>query len=216
MKITTDSGTNVYLSAEQCRELGIEIVPLSVTLDGHTYREGLDVSSDDFYSMLDASENMPTTSQPSAGEFASLYREIAKTDPDILSIHMSSGLSGTLNSAIAGAAMVPEARVTIVDTKTLGAPAGWQVEAAAKAVKAGWPLQNVLAYLERIAAATDVVYTLKDLKYLIHGGRINHLKGLVASLLNIKPLIGVEKASGTYVQYGQARSFERAIESIGE
>ena len=63
MKITTDSGTNVYLSAEQCRELGIEIVPLSVTLDGHTYREGLDVSSDDFYSMLDASENMPTTSQ---------------------------------------------------------------------------------------------------------------------------------------------------------
>lgn len=216
MKITTDSGTNVYLSAEQCRELGIEIVPLSVTLDGHTYREGLDVSSDDFYSMLDASENMPTTSQPSAGEFASLYREIAKTDPDILSIHMSSGLSGTLNSAIAGAAMVPEARVTIVDTKTLGAPAGWQVEGAAKAVRAGWPLQNVLAYMERIAAATDVVYTLKDLKYLIHGGRINHLKGLVASLLNIKPLIGVEKAGGTYVQYGQARSFERAIESIGE
>ncbi len=215
MKIVTDSGTNVYLSEEQCRELGVKVVPLSVTLDGKTYREGLDVSSDEFYRMLEASGSLPTTSQPAAGEFAQLYREIAKTDPEILSIHMSSGLSGTLASAIAGAAMVPEAKITIIDTKTLGAPAGWQVEAAAKAIKAGWPLKRVIAYIEKIAAATDVVYTLKELKYLIHGGRISHIKGLVASLLNIKPLIGVEKAGGTYVQYGQAMSFERAIENIG-
>ncbi len=215
MKIVTDSGTNVYLTEEQRRELGIEIVPLSVMLNGKTYREGLDVANDEFYGLLDASESLPTTSQPPAGEFARLYREIAKTDKEILSIHMSSGLSGTLNAAKAGAAMVPEANITVIDTKTLGAPAGWQVEAAAKAVKAGWPLKKVLAYVERIAAETDVVYTLKELKYLIHGGRISHIKGLVASLLNIKPLIGVEKAGGTYVQYGQAMSFERAIENIG-
>ncbi len=215
MKIVTDSGTNVYLTPEQCRDLGIQVVPLSVTLEGKTYREGLDVKNDDFYSMLEASETMPTTSQPPAGDFAALYREIAKNDPEILSIHLSSGLSGTANSARAAAMMVPEAHVTVVDTKTLGAPAGWQVEAAAKAVKAGWPLQQVLDYIERISAATDVVYTLKELKYLIHGGRISHMKGLIASLLNIKPLIGVEKAGGTYVQRGQARSFERAIADIG-
>jgi DegV family protein with EDD domain len=215
MKIVTDSGTNVYLTAEQRRSLGIEIVPLSVTLDGKTYREGLDVANDDFYRMLEESGSLPVTSQPAAGEFAQLYRELAKTDPEILSIHISSGLSGTYNSALAGAAMVPEAKVTVIDTKTLGAPAGWQVEAAAKAVKAGWPLQKVLAYVERIGASTDVVYTLKELKYLIHGGRISHIKGLVASLLNIKPLIGVEKERGTYVQHGQAMSFERAIENIG-
>jgi DegV family protein with EDD domain len=216
MKIVTDSGTNVYLSDKQCDEMGIQVVPLNVTLAGKTYREGVDIRDDDFYDLLESSNALPTTSQPSAGAFAEIYREIAKSDPDILSIHISSGLSGTTNAARAGAAMVPEARVTVLDTKTLGAPAGWQVEAAARAVKAGWPLQRVLAHVEKIAAATDVVYTLKELKYLIHGGRISHMKGLIASVLNIKPLIGVEKAGGTYVQYGQARSFERAIENIVE
>jgi DegV family protein with EDD domain len=216
MKFVTDSGTNVYLSSEQLREFDIQVVPLSVALDGKTYREGLDIENDHFYDLLESSEALPTTSQPSAGDFATLYRELAKTDPEILSIHMSSGLSGTLNSARAAAAMVPEAHVTVVDTKTLGVPAGWQVEAAARALKAGWPLQKVLDYVERISAATNVVYTLKELKYLIHGGRISHMKGLIASLLNIKPLIGVEKVGGTYVQRGQARSFERAIENIAE
>lgn len=216
MKIVTDSGTNVYLSPEQLREFEIQVVPLSVTLEGKTYREGLDIKDDDFYAKLEVSEALPTTSQPSAGDFAALYRELAKTDPEILSIHMSSGLSGTINSARTAAAMVPEAHITVVDTKTLGVPAGWQVEAAARALKAGWPLQKVLDYFERISAATDVVYTLKELKYLIHGGRISHMKGLIASLLNIKPLIGVEKVGGTYEQRGQARSFERAIQNIAE
>ncbi len=216
MKIVTDSGTNVYLSPDKLREYGIQVVPLIVALEDKTYREGVDVKDDDFYHMLESSDAMPTTSQPSAGDFATLYRELAKSDPEILSIHMSSGLSGTIDSARAAAAMVPEAHVTVIDTKTLGAPAGWQVEAAARAIQAGWPLQKVLDYIERISAATNVVYTLKELKYLIHGGRISHMKGLIASLLNIKPLIAVEKVGGTYVQRGQARSFERAIENIGE
>jgi len=154
---------------------------------------------------------MPVTSQPAAGEFALVYRELAKKDPDILSIHISSGLSGTVNSAIAGAAMVPEARVTVIDTKTLSVPSGWQVEAAARAVKAGWEPQQVLDLVTRIGNDTNVLYTLKELKYLIHGGRISHLKGLLASVLNIKPIIGVEKERGTYVTLGQARSFTSAV-----
>ena len=70
--------------------------------------------------------------------------------------------------------------------------------------------------MKKISDATDVVYTLKELKYLIHGGRISHMKGLLASLLNIKPMIGVEKVKGTYVQYGMARTFNGAIHGIGE
>jgi DegV family protein with EDD domain len=216
MQIVTDSGTDVHLNPEQLEEMGIHVVPLSVTLDGKTYEEGVDIRNEDFYPLLEASEELPLTSQPAAGVFAALYRSLAKTDPNILSIHISSGLSGTVNAAKAGAALVPEAHVTIVDTKTLSVPAGWQVDAAAKAVKAGWALDKVLAYIANIEVSTDVVYTLKELKYLIHGGRINHMKGLIASVLNIKPLIGVEKVRGTYVQYGQARSFERAIEAISE
>jgi DegV family protein with EDD domain len=216
MQIVTDSGTDTNFNHQQMREFKVHVVPLIVTLGNKSYREGIDIQPDDFYELLDSAEGMPVTSQPAAGEFALMYRELAKTDPDILSIHISSGLSGTVNAAKAGAAMVPEANVTVVDTKTLSVPSGWQVEAAARALKAGWSREQVLTLLEKFGGAIDVLYTLKELKYLIHGGRISHLKGLLASVLNIKPIIGVEKVRGTYVTLGQARSFGSAVKSAVE
>ena len=214
MQIVTDSGTDLWLPPEQAAELDIHIVPLIVTLEGKSYREGVDIQPAEFYRLLAATDSLPITSQPSAGEFAEVYRRLAVTDPDILSIHITSGLSGTVNAAQAGAAMVPEANITIVDTKTLSAAAGWQVEAAAKALKAGWSKEQALALMERIGAASESMYTLRELKYLIHGGRISHMKGLIASVLNLKPLIGVEKVNGTYVQLGQARTFKRAVKGL--
>ncbi|MDF1516233.1 MAG: DegV family protein, partial [Anaerolineae bacterium] len=157
---------------------------------------------------------MPTTSQPPVGDFVDLYRHLASFDPDILSIHLSSGLSGTFDTARSAAQMVPEANVTHIDTKTLSGGAGWQVTAAARAIKAGWPLDEVIALTERIGDAVESVYTLNELKYLIHGGRISHMKGLIAAVLNIKPIIGVEKVNGTYVQISQARTLRRAIEGL--
>ena len=214
MQIVTDSGTDLRLLPEQVADLDIQVVPLVVTLDDKSYRENVDIQPAEFYPLLEATGSLPITSQPSAGEFVETYRRLAATDPDILSIHMSSGLSGTINAAQAGAKLVPEANITHVDTKTLSAAAGWQVEAAARAVKAGWSKEEILVLLERIGAASESIYTLKELKYLIHGGRISHMKGLIASLLNIKPLIGVEKVNGTYVQLGQARSFKRAVNGL--
>ncbi len=214
MQIVTDSGTDICLTAEERRALNIHVVPLVVTLDGKSYCEEIDITPEKFYPLLEASGNLPTTSQPSSGDFAAVYRTLARTDPDILSIHMTAGLSGTLNSAKAGAALVPEARVTHVNTKTLSAAAGWQVKAAARAVLAGWPLDRILPMLQQISDASESIYTLNELKYLIHGGRISHMKGLIASLLNIKPIIGVEKRGGTYVQKGQARTFLGAIKGL--
>jgi len=214
MKIVTDSGIDLLFPPERLAELDIHVVPLVVTLDGQSFRENVDIQSDEFYRLLAATDSLPTTSQPSVGDFAELYRQLATSDPDILSIHMTSGLSGTLNAAQAAAKLVPEANITFVDTKTLSAAAGWQVEAAARALKASWPIKQVLALLERISAASDSSYTLQELKYLIHGGRISHMKGLIASILNLKPLIGVEKVNGTYVQLGQERSFKRAVKGL--
>jgi DegV family protein with EDD domain len=194
--------------------MDIHFVPLVVTLDGKSYREDVDIQPGEFYRLLAETDSLPTTSQPSAGDFAEVYRRLATTDPDILSIHMSSGLSGTVNSARAGVKLVPEANVTVVDTKTLAGAPGWQIEAAVRALKAGWSKEQILALMERVGAATDSIYTLQDLKYLIHGGRISHMKGLIASLLNIKPMIGVEKAGGTYEQLGQARTFKGAVKGL--
>ena len=80
MHIVTDSGTDIHLTSQEMDELNITVVPLNVTLDDQTYREGIDIEVEAFYDLLDASENMPTTSQPSAGDFAETYRQLAKTD----------------------------------------------------------------------------------------------------------------------------------------
>jgi len=214
MHIVTDSGTDVWLSSKEMADLGIHVVPLVVTLDDKSYLEGVDIEPEVFYPLLEASDGLPTTSQPSAGDFAELYRRLASTDPDILSIHITSGLSGTFHSAIAGAELVPEANITHVDTKTLSGAAGWQVVAAARALKAGWEIERVLALIKRIGDASESIYTLNELKYLIHGGRISHMKGLIASVLNLKPMIGVEKVGGTYIQLGQQRTFKRAVAGL--
>lgn len=216
MQIVTDSGVDLGLSAEELKALRIRVVPLVVTLDGQSYREGIDITADDFYARLAETQSLPTTSQPSPGEIAAVYRELAADDTDILSIHISSGLSGTYNSACTAAASVPDAKITLVDTKTLSAGAGWQVEAAARALRAGWPLEAVLAMVKRIQEQTHSLFTLQELKYLIHGGRISHMKGLIASVLDLKPMIGVENERGTYEQMGQARSFAAAIRSLAE
>jgi DegV family protein with EDD domain len=108
--------------------------------------------------------------------------------------------------------MVPEANVTFYDTRTLSGAQGWHVQAAARADKAGWSIAQIVEMLPRITAATETLYTLATLKYLIHGGRISHLRGLVGSLLDIKPIIGVAKDDGKYVQRGNGRSLKKAIQ----
>jgi DegV family protein with EDD domain len=127
---------------------------------------------------------------------------------------MSSGLSGTYNTARLAAKQVPQARITLFDTKTLSVGSGWQALAAARALKLGHSLEHALAVMKRIGDATESLFTLKELRYLIHGGRISHIKGLMASLLNIKPVIGVEKIGGTYVQMAQVRTFTQAIAAL--
>ncbi|MGI6374985.1 MAG: DegV family protein [Anaerolineae bacterium] len=214
MQIVTDRGMD--LSPEQLAGIEIHQAPLLINLDGRTYRSGVDIEPGEFYHLLADSHSFPTTTQPSPGDFAELYRRLAVDDPDILSIHISSGLSGTLNAARIGAEMTPEAHVTLVDTKTLSGGEGWQVEAAARAVKAGWPLDAIVALLGRIRDAADTMFTLDELRYLVHGGRISHIKGLLAQVLRIRPVIGVEKVLGKYEQLGQARTFSRATQLLAD
>jgi fatty acid kinase fatty acid binding subunit len=215
MQIVTDHGMD--LAASQKEGLDLHQVPLQIVLDGKTYKSDTDLSSEKFYELLKNAKGMPTTSQPTPADFADLYRSLAEKDRDILSVHMSTGLSGTYNSARLGAEMVPEANVTLVDTKALSCPCGWQVEAAAMAVKAGWPLEKILSHLDDIRHHTETFYTLDSLRYLIHGGRISHLSGLVASMLNIKPIITVDKdGDGKYATVAKERAFKRAIRRIAK
>ena len=125
-------------------------------------------------------------------------------------------MSGTLDSARAAAEMVPEAHITYWDTKWLSCPEGWQVEMAVRAFQAGWPVEKVMERLEVLRAKSMAMFTLDTLKYLIHGGRISHIKGLLASLLHIRPVITVDPNTGKYAQLAQERTMKRAVQKMVE
>ncbi|MEA4882301.1 MAG: DegV family protein [Clostridia bacterium] len=209
MHIVTDSGADFL--PEQLGGSEMSMASLTLTIAGRTYRSGVDITSEEFYRLLRDTQSFAATSQPSPGDFSDIYRRLAESDREILSIHMSSGLSGTLNAARLGAAAVPKADVAFYDTRTLSAGLGWHVEMALRAMRAGWSRERILSMLEQVSSATETLFTLPTLRYLIHGGRISHLKGLLAQVLDIKPVIGVEKKGGTYVTRGQARTFGRAL-----
>lgn len=212
MQIVTDSGFD--LSQQQIGDFKLHTLPLKITLSGISYRSGVDIQPEEFYQLLEKTEDMPTTSVPSPGEFLEIYQKAAEEDPDILSIHISSGLSGTFNSARTAAEEMEDANITLVDSRSLSAEMGWQVEAAVHGVRAGWETDKILALMKKVRESSEIIFTLPDLSYLIHGGRISHLKGLLASLLGIKPLIGVDKDDGKYYDRGKARTFKKAIQAI--
>lgn len=214
MQIVTDSGYD--LSPEQKKYPTIHTLPLKITLSDTSYRSGIDIQPEEFYALLEKTSDMPVTSTPSPGEFLEIYQQVAEKDADILSIHISSGLSATHNVALTAASQLPELNITLVDTRSLSAEMGWQLEAAAQGIDAGETLETILANMTKIREASEMIFTLPDLSYLIHGGRISHLKGLLANLLGIKPLIGVNKEDGKYYDRGKARTFKRAIQAIPE
>lgn len=148
MHIVTDSGMNLVPQMRQ--GLDLHIVPHTISLAGQVYRSEVDIDSSTFYQLLEETGEFPSTSLPSPGDFGQVYRQLAASDPEILSIHMSSGLSGTVVAARAGVEMVPEAQITIVDTKTLSAVQGWlAARTYSGAVAAHRPGQREHLYSQR-------------------------------------------------------------------
>ena len=215
MKIVTDSA--VDLPEEMFAQFGIERMPLLISFGKEMLRSGIDIGPEEFYKRLAASgDNIPTTSQPSPGEFADLYRRVGAVDKDILSIHISSGLSGTLNAAVQGAKQCPELNITHVDTKTLSAAEGFQVVAAAQGLRRGWPLDKILARIQQVADQTEIFFTLDTLHYLQKGGRIGRVQAMAGALLNLKPVITVDKGPGTYITVAKGRSMAKSVALIAD
>lgn len=214
MKIVTDCAAD--MSAEELEKLEIIQAPLFIQFpEGEV--NSADISADDFYNRLEAMRPaIPTTAQPSSGIFAELYRKIAEVEKDILSVHISSGLSGTINSARDGGEQVKgEANVNFWDTLTLSGGERFQVMAAALASKANWAMHSIQERLEKIREKTEVIYTLDTLEYLARGGRIGRVKAIAGALLNLKPVIRVD-SDGKYTTVSTGRTIGKSITAIAD
>lgn len=222
--LVTDAGCD--LPPADFERYGVHVAPLKILFGEESYRSGVDITHEQFYARLAQGDVHPTTSQPTVPDFVELYRKLGAPGAPILSIHLSEGLSGTVNVARQAAQQLPELDITVHDTGTLTGAEGFQVLVAARAFEAGCSVSEVLPLLAETHAATNLLFTVEDLSYLYRGGRIGSVRYQVGQLLSIKPIVTVEKhgpKAGTYISAGRARSLakagdifiERAAEAAG-
>jgi DegV family protein with EDD domain len=214
MKIVTDCAAD--MSPEERKELGIVEAPLYIQFPEGEINSA-DMTPDEFYNRLEAMRpEIPTTAQPSSGVFADLYSKLAETSKNIVSVHISSGLSGTFNSARLGAEQIMDAVVNVFDTMTLSGGERFQVLAAAMAAKAGWGLDAMKDRMGAIREQTEVIYTLETMEYLARGGRIGRVQALMGAALKIKPIIRVDRADGKYSTVSKSRTIPQALNTIAD
>jgi DegV family protein with EDD domain len=214
VKIVTDCAAD--MSADELDRLGIVQAPLYIQFpEGEI--NSTEITADAFYDRLEAMQPaIPTTAMPSSGRFAEIYEKLARLDKDILSLHISSGLSGTINSARAAAEQVKQyANVSFWDTLTLSGGERFQVIAAALAAKAGWTMNAIQQRLASIRSRTEVIYTLDTLDYLARGGRIGRVKALAGAILHLKPIIRVD-TDGKYTSVASARTIGKSMTAIAD
>jgi DegV family protein with EDD domain len=186
--IVTDS--TACLPAGYAEQHGVTVVPLKVSLDGEYFRDGIDITNDEFYRRLVAGAKAGST-QPSPDDFASAYRAVLDKDPegDIVSVHISSRMSGTLNSALTGRNQLDTVHVRFVDSWSAGLGVGFPVMRAVELVEAGAPLWQIAAETEALCLQTHAYFVLDSLKYLERGGRIGKAAAIAAGILKIKPVL---------------------------
>ncbi|MFC1902723.1 DegV family protein [Chloroflexota bacterium] len=211
IKIVTDSTSDI--SPELAQDMGITVVPVYVRFGTKVYRDGVDINHDEFYHKLVTDPAHPSTSQPAPTEFADVYNKLSQEADGIVSIHVSSRLSGTCNSAIQGRGLAKRGcPIRVVDSLSLSMGLGLTVIAAARSAYSGGDLRAVMDEVEQTMGCIRVLGLLDTLKYLLQGGRIGKAKAFLGTLLNVKPMLTLR--DGELVPAGLARTRTKGIERL--
>jgi DegV family protein with EDD domain len=211
VRVVTDSTAD--LPPEVVQELGITVVPLLVLFGNEVYRDGVDLSSEEFFRRLTTSPVLPTTSQPSVGDLLEAYRKLASGTNEIVSIHVSAGVSGTCESALQAAnSLGGSPRVEVVDSQSTSMGLGYQVIAAARAAQAGASLEDAAAVARSVGRRHHLLALLETLEYLRRGGRIGRAQAFLGSILNLKPLLSFR--DGVVHPVARVRTRARALEQL--
>ena len=211
IKIVTDS--SVTIEPEVAKELDITIVPLSVMVDGVVYSDA-DLEEGEFLRLMQSSRNLPKTSQPPVGVFADVFDRLAEDGAQIISIHMSHALSGTVEAARQGATLA-NADVTVVDSSFIDQAMKFQVTEAAKLAKEGADLEEIIAKIEEVKEKTELYIGLSTLENLVKGGRIGRVSGLISSLLNIRVIMQMKDHQLEPIVKGRgAKTFKKWLDDL--
>ena len=211
VKIVTDS--SVTIEPEVVKELNITVVPLSVMIDGILYSDA-DLKEGEFLHLMQESKNLPKTSQPPVGVFAEVFEELGKDGSQILAIHMSHALSGTVEAARQGASL-STADVTVIDSSFTDQAMKFQVVEAAKLAKEGKDLETILAHVEDVKNHTELYIGVSTLENLVKGGRIGRVTGLLSSLLNIRVVMQMKNHELQPIAKGRgAKTFKKWLEEL--
>jgi len=188
VKIITDSTSDITRALAD--ELGITVIPLTVMFGHETFLDRVDMTTDEFYRRLTRQDVYPTTTQPSPGNFAEIYKKLDAETDEILVIVISGKLSGTHQSAeSAGGLAGVKARIEVIDSEKTAMALGLMVIAAAKMAKEGAPLDEIAAATRDRISRSHPIMAFDTLKYLAKGGRIGKAQGLVGSLLKVRPIL---------------------------
>ena len=209
--VVVDSTSDIPEKIRQ--DLGISSVPLLIMFGNEQFRDGIDLSNDEFYARLTGGTIYPTTSQPSAGDFAEVYERLSKDHEGIISIHLGGKLSGTVRSAQQAADMVPHIPVRVVDSGSVSMGLGFLGIEASQMAKAGKSLDEIATAIEAMVPKIVLWAVLDSLKFLERGGRIGRGRALLGTLLNVKPMIYIR---GEVLPGERVRTHKKAIARMEE
>jgi len=215
--IVTDSTADIPQALAQ--ELGIVVIPLNVIFGEKNFKDGVDISSQGFFEMLPQATVHPRTSQPSPGEFVDVYNKVLEDAQEIISIHISSVMSGTYQSAAVAAEMVGKGRVTLLDSLSTSLGLGLAVVAAARARNEGASRQDIVEKAKAICDKLVYVLSVENLVWLERNGRIGKASALLGALLNVHPILRLKDGgivAHTKVRGKMSKVLTSLVESAGE
>jgi len=210
VRIVTDSTAD--LPGDLVKEYGIAVVPLKVRFGDEVFLDGVDMNSRQFYERLSSGNQFSSTSQPSPAEFAEVYGKFVENGESIISIHISSAMSGTYQSAKLAAATFEEADIKVIDSRYVSTALGLAVLEAARAAREGRSRDEILELIYSILNKIEVYFFVDTLKHLEHGGRIGKATAFLGTVLNIKPVCTIK--DGEVYPVEKVRGRKRALERL--
>jgi DegV family protein with EDD domain len=212
-KIAVVTDSTASIQKEHREQLNIEMIPLNVIFGEESYEDEIELSIEDFYEKMKNTSELPKTSQPAIGKFVELYERLGKDYDAIISIHLSSGISGTFQAAVSASEMVEGVDIEVFDSEISSLMQGFYAIEAAEMASAGKSFDEIKARMAEMKESMDAYIMVDDLSHLQRGGRLSGAQAFFGSLLQIKPILHIDHK---IVPYEKIRTKKKAISKILE